>query len=309
MSEAQAISTKVSEPIFNCTQHGVTPEMLYDWINMLLKKNAEHVQSAKPCQGSCILMDSVQFLFLTCEKLKMSPEVKYLSIELFDRFMLQHVRDLHDHVIKNCQAKTRSREWTDIKKRVTNQVVLRIVSCVQIASKMTSHYRILSPAKARRYLQEAGHRYNTESILQSELRVLKTLNFKVALPSPLVYMEAVLEAIGLAESKIALPPLYTLCQSLQDLVYLQYEGVYSKLHQVAAGGSPITGKDRESFACVRADKMLMTVAIVTAAAYIVDRDNHDRVLQLVSELTSIPDEDIADFASIILQLVMENSED
>ncbi|WAR14090.1 CNTD1-like protein, partial [Mya arenaria] len=125
--------------------------------------------------GSCILMDSVQFLFLTCEKLKMSPEVKYLSIELFDRFMLQHVRDLHDHVIKNCQAKTRSREWTDIKKRVTNQ--------------------ILSPAKARRYLQEAGHRYNTESILQSELRVLKTLNFKVALPSPLVYMEAVLEAI------------------------------------------------------------------------------------------------------------------
>ena len=37
------------------------------------------------CKGSSISLDSVQFLFLTCERLKMSDEVKYLALELFDR--------------------------------------------------------------------------------------------------------------------------------------------------------------------------------------------------------------------------------
>jgi len=36
-------------------------------------------------QGASITSESVQFLFLTCEKMKMSAEVKYLSLEIFDR--------------------------------------------------------------------------------------------------------------------------------------------------------------------------------------------------------------------------------
>lgn len=56
--------------------------------------------------------------------------------------MLKHVKDLHEHVINSVSLKTRGREWQDIKKRVTNQVVLRVVSCIQIASKLTSHYKV-----------------------------------------------------------------------------------------------------------------------------------------------------------------------
>ena len=57
-------------------------------------------------------------------------------------------------------------------------------------------FQILSPNKARKYLLETGHRYSTESILQSELRILKTLHFCVSVPSPLVYLETLLEALG-----------------------------------------------------------------------------------------------------------------
>jgi len=56
--------------------------------------------------------------------------------------MLKHVQDLHEHVKNSVSIKTRGREWRDIKKRVTNQIVLRVVSCIQIASKLTSHYRV-----------------------------------------------------------------------------------------------------------------------------------------------------------------------
>ena len=51
--------------------------------------------------------------------------------------------------------------------------------------------------KARRYLLEAGYRYNPESILQSEMRVLKTLDFKLATASPLLFVEILLEILGI----------------------------------------------------------------------------------------------------------------
>lgn len=34
---------------------------------------------------------------------------------------------------------------------------------------------------------------------------------------------------------------------------------------------------RDNFACVRADKMLMMVTIITTAAYIIDRESHEKV--------------------------------
>ena len=58
------------------------------------------------------------------------------------RFMLQHIQELHEHVLKTAGIKTRTKEWTEIKKRVSNQIVLRVISCIQIASKLTSHYKV-----------------------------------------------------------------------------------------------------------------------------------------------------------------------
>ncbi|XP_060600552.1 cyclin N-terminal domain-containing protein 1-like [Ruditapes philippinarum] len=297
------------EPLFNNQLCGATTEMLEDWMVLLADKNSEALENAKAVQGSSIIQESVQFLFLTCDRMKMSSEVKYLSLDLFDRFMLQHVQDLHEHVVNTHPVKTRMKEWQEIQKRVSNQVVLRVISCIQIASKLTSHYRILSPNKARRFLFDAGHRYNTESILQSELRILKTLDFCVSRPSPLVYLECILEALGKTECEFEVKVLHGVTLNLLDMVYLQYSEIYSRLHEVAAGGSPVTQKDMECFASVRADKMLLMVTLITAAAYIIDRNSHEKIMFSVSRITKIPAEDISDFASVILKTLMESSED
>ncbi|XP_052286387.1 cyclin N-terminal domain-containing protein 1-like isoform X2 [Dreissena polymorpha] len=224
-------------------------------------------------------------------------------------FMLQHVNDLHQHVLKSGNLKTRDKDWLDIKKRVSNQVVLRIITCIQIASKLTSHYRVLSPHRARRFLQDAGHRYNTESIMQSELRVIKTLNFRLAKHSPLVYLEAILESLGHMDPSANILKLHDLGMKLLDLVYLQYDDVYYKLYQVATGGSPSTSQQIDSFASVRADKMLLMVSIVTASAYIIENESHQKTMIMLSKLTKIPEEDIADFASVIFNLVVDTRED
>ena len=59
-----------------------------------------------------------------------------------------------------------------------------------------SGLQVVTARKAWNVLNEFGHRYTNDSILQSELRVLRTLNYKVMLPSPLLYIETLLEILG-----------------------------------------------------------------------------------------------------------------
>ncbi|XP_053378522.1 cyclin N-terminal domain-containing protein 1-like [Mercenaria mercenaria] len=322
--KSSAVFGTPPEPLFNHKLCGASPEMLKDWIVLLTEKNLQAVDNAKPVQGASVVQDSVQFLFLTCDRMKMSSEVKYLSLELFDRFMVQHVQDLHEHVVNTSGMKTRGKDWHEIQNRVRNQVVLRVVSCIQIASKLTSHYRILSPHKARRFLIDSGHRYNTESILQSELRILKTLNFHVSVPSPLVYLECLLEAIGNGSYqqtnryhgvwKFKVPN--AMEKNLSKVDYYEEEHLLREelvvIKSIKIGfyaSTELCYVAEECFASVRADKMLLMVTLITAGAYIIDRDSHEKVMVCLSKITSIPTEDISDFASVILKTLMESSED
>lgn len=59
----------------------------------------------------------------------------------FFRFLYNHIQDLRDHVLK-LPKKKQMKEWQKIQEGVSNQVLLRIVSCCQIASKLTSHYKV-----------------------------------------------------------------------------------------------------------------------------------------------------------------------
>ncbi|KAL3242845.1 hypothetical protein MRX96_047682, partial [Rhipicephalus microplus] len=53
----------------------------------------------------------------------------------------------------------------------------------------------LSSADVRDALKEAGYSYSHHSVMQSELRVLKTLQYRLQVPTPLVYAEVLLEVI------------------------------------------------------------------------------------------------------------------
>lgn len=59
-----------------------------------------------------------------------------------------------------------------------------------------SYFQAISPGKARRFLNSIGHRYTTNSILKSEIRVLKTLDYQTLVNSPLTFLETILEILG-----------------------------------------------------------------------------------------------------------------
>ena len=60
----------------------------------------------------------------------------------------------------------------------------------------TAYLQALSIAKSKQLLASLGYHYNTSSIVKSELRLLKTLEFRVAVSTPLTFIETLLEVLG-----------------------------------------------------------------------------------------------------------------
>lgn len=56
--------------------------------------------------------------------------------------------------------------------------------------------QIISNITVLNFLRALGYLHTKEELLESELDVLKSLNFQINLPTPLAYVEMLLEVLG-----------------------------------------------------------------------------------------------------------------
>ncbi|KAK2159479.1 hypothetical protein LSH36_152g04050 [Paralvinella palmiformis] len=295
-----------SEPLFNLPTTSLSPGLLAEWLQVLANENNQNMKQASPDSGYFLSGIAVQFVFQLAVYLDLPVPAKYLAAELFERFMVIHIRDLHKHAkgLKN----NRLKEWKIILDRVRSQLPLRALSCCQVASKLTSHYKIVSTGTVRKVLSSLGHNYSSDSILQSEIRVLKTVNYHVMTTSPLIYLETLLEIMGYNNKDMDVKIFHKPCLHLLDFVYLRLTQVYDCLYHVATGRQPTSAKDRKKIVSVKRDYMLQATAIIAASSYIVDQEHTDKVIDSLSQITKIPSDDILDLAAIIIQQVTEDTE-
>lgn len=74
--------------------------------------------------------------FKIAEYLELEPNVKYMAIELYDRFMCKHFWELYKTEFANDPSEA---SWFKICKKTSNQTKLNLMSCFQLACKMDSH--------------------------------------------------------------------------------------------------------------------------------------------------------------------------
>ena len=74
-----------------------------------------------------------------------------------------------------------------------------------ILKKFTSHgsgsfililSQAITPRTGQRFLNSIGHCYTLGSIVKSELRILKTLDYHILITTPLTFLETILEILG-----------------------------------------------------------------------------------------------------------------
>ena len=71
----------------------------------------------------------------------MKSQLIFIRSMTFFRFMAKHVCGLYDLIRSNSDT-NKQKNWKEVENRVKTQVPLRIMSCVQLASKLTSHYKV-----------------------------------------------------------------------------------------------------------------------------------------------------------------------
>lgn len=294
-TEKTSIFATPPEPLFNHVKSGLCPELIQKSLQDLAKLNEKALNKNTTLQDCFITKDSTSFIFLACQQLKLPIEIQYRAIDLFVKFMSKHVTELYAYVqsTKNFQSPI---DWVTVQDRLTHQVTLRAVTCIQLASKVSLHYKIVSIDKARLFLSQCDLHFTANSLTQSEIRVLKTLDYQVHRPTLLDHVETILEILGHNESSIPVKQLHGLCIKVLNIFYMTYCELEESLKQKRAD-STATGS-------VTADAMLVSSSIVGTAAFILDPRSSDQTVHAVSRITCIESDDIMDFTALLIQKII-----
>ncbi|XP_015754998.1 PREDICTED: cyclin N-terminal domain-containing protein 1-like [Acropora digitifera] len=286
------------EPVFNMKSACMPPELLEESLYVLADINEKNMDDASRIQGFFKGGKTAAYVFLLCEDMGLPSQTRFLAIEIFDRFMSKHVCGLYELIRSNSET-NQQKNWKEVENRVKTQLPLRVMSCVQLASKLTSHYKVVTASKGQRFLNSIGHCYSLGSIVKSELRILTELDYHILVTTPLTFLETVLEILGHNDSRSQVKLLHEASVKLLDIVYLKFEEIYSKLCMAATGENCIS--DRQKLSVLANDLMLLAVSIIGAASYIVNQATSDMVVEQLGRITQIPVDDILDFATIIIE--------
>ncbi|XP_077533657.1 uncharacterized protein LOC144145793 isoform X1 [Haemaphysalis longicornis] len=131
------------EYLFSRDRAVFSPELLDDVLSNLAKRNDEAVRNPEEYLDYLSPSTTVELVFQTCARLKLPISVQLTAVEFLDRFLVQHVRDLRQQLghPSGPAAAASNVSWDDVVTRLRGQVTLRLLSCIQLASKMSSTVR------------------------------------------------------------------------------------------------------------------------------------------------------------------------
>jgi hypothetical protein len=80
-----------------------------------------------------------------------------------------------------------------------------------------------------------GYKFNAEAVLNSELRVLKTLDFDINITTPYHFVELLFEVLGRQMHELEVKVFYYIAVSVLYKFYPFQEEIYGELHLAVSG--------------------------------------------------------------------------
>ncbi|XP_077298886.1 cyclin N-terminal domain-containing protein 1-like [Arctopsyche grandis] len=171
------------------------------------------------------------------------------------------------------------------------------MSCLQLASKMINADEAIKTCEIKKLMMEEKQNYDTKTIVESEYKVFKTIDYQVPLHTRWDAIETLIEACAIPAGLSAIE-LYRPCFGILKLVYLLKDKLLSKWKW--AIGSVRNLEDDEDCDL----ESLIPAAVVSAAYQLVFRDNH-HIIKLLAENICRPHSDIKGLSDIMLIIVLE----
>ncbi|NXO25300.1 CNTD1 protein, partial [Cisticola juncidis] len=266
----------------------------------------EQYLSELPERAGCFKQPRiVEFIFLLSEKWHLDQSICYQAVELLERFMIKQVEQMCDD-----RGDSKGREqgqrssWSCVRDQISSTFVLRLVSCVQLASKLSLHYRRVTNDTALKFLQSFKYSYTKQELLESELAVLNTLHFHIHVSTPLAYVELLLEVLGYNGCLLPAKPLHQLCVQLLDFCYLARESIYDTLLKIAIENPTPSKLQKAKFLMVKEHSMLLAVKIQPCT---ISSSLWCWAVEHLNCITGITPQSILEFSYAVLRCVLGSS--
>lgn len=280
-------------------------DLLSDWYSELIKKNEDiQREGVDTFYFLAVPTPVVELIFLICLFFGQPDEVRYLSVELFERFIRKHFLDLLNRVWDKKNEPT-SEKWKTVESKIYRQTSLRMLSCIQLASKFVEHPKIIRPKEIQKFLKAEGTFYTLPVILASEMRVWKTLNLQINIPTVLTYVEILLEQLkGCSTLPMSNDIIHSRVVSFIDVAYLHHQEIYRKLFYLSTGRWEPTSNEKQEFIKTEANILYRATAILALSITFTSRDLCDGVISQLSLLTQLSSQDITALAKVVRQIVL-----
>uniref|UniRef100_A0A8B9C798 Cyclin N-terminal domain containing 1 n=1 Tax=Anser brachyrhynchus TaxID=132585 RepID=A0A8B9C798_9AVES len=303
-SRAQAVSRFYSsEPLFG----EVAPEVMEASLIHLATENERYLSELPGQAGCCKESRTVEFVFLLAEKWHLDHSARYQAVELLERFMIKQVEQICKSPSENVESTKGGSSRSSLKEQLYATFVLRLVSCIQLASKLSLHYNIVTSDTALKFLQSLKYSYTKQELLESELAVLETLQFQINVSTPLAYIELLLEVLGHNGCLLPAKPLHQMCVQLLDFLYLKREAIYDTLLKTAIENSTPSELQIAKFLAVKEDFMLLAVGIISTSVFVLNPEHWKQVVEHLNCVTGITSQSISEFSHAVLKHVIGSS--
>ncbi|XP_010155609.1 PREDICTED: cyclin N-terminal domain-containing protein 1 [Eurypyga helias] len=284
----------------------IAPEIIEDSLIHLATENEQYLSDLSDQAGCFKEARIVEFIFLLSEKWHLDQPARYQAVELLERFMIKQVEQLSKSSRENAKSREQGQgsSRSSLKDEIYNTFVLRLVSCVQLVSKLSLHYNIVNSDIALRFLQSLKYSYTKQELLESELAVLNTLHFEVNVSTPLAYVELLLEVLGHNGCLLPAEPLHQVCVQLLDFTYLTRDAVYDTLLRMAVENSTPSKLQVAKFLTVKEDFMLLAVGVISTSVFILEPGRWNQVVEHLNCITGITSRSIVEFSYVVLKHVI-----
>ncbi|XP_034946025.1 cyclin N-terminal domain-containing protein 1-like isoform X2 [Chelonus insularis] len=287
--------------------------MIRDWIQYITEIQHEQELSLKngtefymPFIATSITV--VKTVFTLAEYFNLHPRTKYLSLYLFDKYMCNKFWEIYKKYENDAENNTHN--WNQVTDKFSNEIKLRLMSCIQLASKVDSHYKHLGIAQIIAGLQlmspENNEKveYSPNTIFKSEIKVFKTLNYRIPSITPLDCLEVLLVALGLRD----LPKFYESTISILDLTFLQHQNLYGQLQLMIIGSIARTKIEKITFMTMEIDMLFLSASIIVCTLFFfnVKKERQISITEKLAELIDIKHKDIYLMATTIFELARPN---
>ncbi|TWW82201.1 Cyclin N-terminal domain-containing protein 1 [Takifugu flavidus] len=198
-------------------------DLLSDFLTNLNKINKFKLRNVSNCSENFRDARLTEYIFLMTKELKLDPAAGFHAVEILQKFIVKHLSELLTEPTP--QGATEGGMFDMLKE---NFPVL-IFSCVQLSSKLSFLTQRIDNDTAVRFLHSVGHSVSKQALLESELMVLKVLEFRINDPNPLTYVEVLLEVLGNNQPSIPVERLHELCHHVLQFVSLERKAIFDSL--------------------------------------------------------------------------------